>query len=146
MSITSSVFKQGEEIPSKYTCDGKNINPPLEIKDIPKEAKSLVLIIDDPDAPGGTFLHWLVFNISPETQVIKENTIPLGAQEGKNSFRRIDYGGPCPPSGVHHYFFRLYALDKWLRLAKGSNLETVKKAMEGHILCQTELMGIYKRK
>jgi len=146
MKISSPAFEDNSPIPSKYTCDGEDINPPLEIKHIPEGTQSLVLIVDDPDAPSGTFLHWLVWNISPETNFIKENSLPAGAVQGKNDFGKENYGGPCPPFGQHRYFFRLYALDKKLNLPVGSKLKEVEKAMQGHILGESQLVGLYQRK
>lgn len=146
MTITSPVFTQNNFIPSKYTCDGENINPPLNITNIPEKAKSLVLIVDDPDAPGGTFIHWIVFNINPGIHTIEENSIPNKGKEGINSFHKINYGGPCPPSGIHHYFFRLYALDTRLDLSEGANIEDVNQKIQNHILAQATLMGLYKKK
>lgn len=140
--ITSSVFLHNGMIPAKYTCDGANVNPPLTIKDIPKETKSLVLILDDPDAPSGTWDHWVMWNIPVRTE-IGENTIP--GTEGMNSFQKIHYGGPCPPSGTHRYFFKVYALDLRLDIPANSNKAAVEKAMTGHILAQGELIGLYKR-
>jgi len=146
MKISSSVFENNSKIPSKYTCDGEDINPPLEIKGIPGGTKSLVLIIDDPDAPTGTFLHWLVFNISPDVSLIEKNSLPEAAIQGKNGFGKENYGGPCPPLGEHRYFFKIYALDKKLDLPSGSKLKEVEKEMEGRILDQSQLIGLYKRK
>jgi len=146
MEISSPAFENNSQIPQRYTCDGEDINPSLEIKYIPEETKSLVLIIDDPDAPMGTFLHWLVFNISPDVSLIEENSLPVGAIQGKNDFGKENYGGPCPPSGEHHYFFKIYALNKKLDLSSGSKLKEVEKEMEGHILDQAQLVGLYKRK
>ncbi len=146
MKLTSPAFGNNQFIPSKYTCDGQDINPPLQISGVPEEAKSLVLIVDDPDAPGGTWDHWIVWNINPSISEIKENEVPEGAIEGLNDFEKHSYGGPCPPSGVHHYHFRLYALSKKLDLDPSSRKEDVKKAMEGFILDQTELVGLYQRK
>ncbi len=143
MVITSSMFGHNEHIPSKYTCDGENINPPLEIKNIPEGTVSLVLIMDDPDAPRGTWDHWVVWNIPP-TGKIEENSIP--GVEGMNSFKRQHYGGPCPPSGAHRYFFKVYALDTELALTDEVDKQGVMLAMEGHILGQGELIGLYERK
>lgn len=145
MKISSLVFKNNSPIPAQYTCDGQNINPPLEVSDVPPETTSLALIVDDPDAPGGTFLHWLVWDIDPNNSKIEENSLPNGAVEGKTSFGKIGYGGPCPPSGEHHYFFKIYALDVKMGLATGSNLRDVKKALEGHILATSDLIGKYQR-
>jgi len=146
MKIISPAFGNNQFIPSRYTCDGEDISPPLEIGDVPKEAKSLVLIVDDPDAPGGTFLHWLVFNIKPTVSLIKENEIPQGGVQGLNNFGKENYGGPCPPFGIHRYFFKIYALDKKLNLEPGSSLKAVEKEMKGHILDQAQLIGLYKKK
>jgi Raf kinase inhibitor-like YbhB/YbcL family protein len=145
MKITSMAFEQGQPIPSKYTCDGENINPPLEILDVPEGTKSLALISDDPDAPAGTWTHWLVWNINPETGIISENSVPAEAVEGTTSFGKPGYGGPCPPSGEHQYFFRLYALDTVLDLDPGADSAQLEAAMQGHILEQTEVMGVYSR-
>jgi len=146
MKISSSAFENNSSIPSKYTCDGEDVNPPLEIKDIPKGTQSLVLIVDDPDAPTGTFLHWLVFNINPDVSLIEENSLPSGAIQGKNDFGKESYGGPCPPFGEHRYFFKIYALDKKLDLPSGSRLKEVEGAIKGHILDQAQLIGLYQRK
>jgi len=146
MKISSPAFEENSKIPEKYTCDGENVNPPLKIEGIPKEAKSLVLIVDDPDAPMGTFLHWLVWNIPPETNFIEENSLPEGAVQGRNDFGKENYGGPCPPFGTHRYFFKVYALDKVLNLPEGSSLKEVEEVMKGHILDQAQLIGFYQRK
>lgn len=145
MILRSSVFANGENIPKKYTCDGVNINPPLTISEVPGEAKSLVLIVDDPDAPMGTWLHWSVWNIDPSTREIPENSIPTGAAEGETDFGTSGYGGPCPPAGAHRYVFRLYALDKILNLESGAKLRELKTATEGHVIDETRLTGIYER-
>lgn len=142
LNITSPAFKAGGNIPTHFTCDGKDVNPPLEILHIPQEAKSLVLIVEDPDAPGGIWLHWLVWNI-PVTHHIKESDIP--GDQGVNDFGRNDYGGPCPPTGTHRYFFKIYALDDLLDLPGGSHRKEVEKAMQDHILAYGEVMGVYKR-
>lgn len=139
-----SIFKNNEKIPVKYTCDGENINPPLEILDIPKNAKTLVLIIDDPDAPAGIWVHWILFNI-PIINKIPENSIPSEAILGMNDFKKLKYGGPCPPSGTHRYFFKLYALDTKLNLPGGSKKSEIEKAMQNHILAKAELIGLYQR-
>jgi len=146
ISLTSPAFSHNETIPTKYTCQGEDINPPLEIKNIPPGVKSLVLIVDDPDAPMGTWDHWIVWNISPQILKIEEGRLPQGALQGKNDFGKLEYGGPCPPPGKpHRYFFKLYALDTLLNLPQGSSKEEVEKAMEGHILGQTFLIGLYQR-
>lgn len=143
INISSTVFKPGEMIPSKYTCDGININPPLDLKNIPEEAKCLVLIVEDPDAPNGTWVHWIVWNI-PVTHHLKENEIH--GTEGINDFQKHHYGGPCPPAGTHRYFFKVYALDDLLDLPGGSNKIQLEKAMSEHIIGFGELIGVYKRK
>lgn len=141
-----SVFVQGEKIPSKYTCDGQNIAPELVISDVPKEAKSLVLIVDDPDAPIGNFVHWVLYNIPPNTAQIISQKIPQGSIEGRTSFGSIGYGGPCPPSGSHRYFFKLYAVDKTLDLPSGATKAQVENAIKESIIEKSELMGVYSRK
>jgi Raf kinase inhibitor-like YbhB/YbcL family protein len=141
--ITSSVFKSNGNIPAKYTCEGKDINPPLDIAEIPEKAHSLVLIVDDPDAPGKTWVHWLVWNI-PVTHHIKENSVP--GEQGLNDFKRIAWGGPCPPSGTHRYFFKVYALDTLLELSSKTTKKELEQAMGEHILAFGELVGVYKRK
>ncbi|MDI6820818.1 MAG: YbhB/YbcL family Raf kinase inhibitor-like protein [Patescibacteria group bacterium] len=147
--LKSSSFKQNETIPSKHTCDGDNVNPLLEIRNAPPETKSLVLIVDDPDAThGGVWDHWLVWNITPKTQYIDEDTVPAHAIQGKNSFGNQKYGGPCPPKGTgsHRYMFKLFALDTELDLKEGSTKTELEKAITGHILDQTVLTGLYSRK
>jgi Raf kinase inhibitor-like YbhB/YbcL family protein len=141
--VKSPTFENQKTIPSKYTCDGSNINPPLTIEGIPESTKSLVLIVDDPDAPMGTWDHWVVWNIPP-TDKIQENSKP--GTEGMNSARRNSYSGPCPPSGTHRYFFKAYALDTLLSLTSNSRKKDVENAMKGHILAQGELVGLYSRR
>src|SRR3989344_7618162 len=131
MELSSPAFNHKGTLPVKYTCQGKNINPPLKIREIPEKTKTLVLFIDDPDAPGKTWNHWIVFNIKPNPEVT-ENSVP-GIQ-GKNSWGNSSYGGPCPPSGTHRYFFRLFALDIELDLAEEASREEVEKAMKSHII------------
>lgn len=143
LQVTSTAFSTGGMIPSQYTCDGANVNPPLDIQGIPEQAKSLALIVDDPDAPSGTWVHWVVWNI-PVTEFIEENTVP--GKEGLNDFKKHHYGGPCPPSGTHRYFFKVYALDALLDLPDNTKKAGLEKAMEGHIVASGELMGVYKRK
>ena len=145
LQIVSPAFKHNEFIPEKYTCDGKDINPPLLIENIPSGTKSMALIVDDPDAPAGTWVHWVVWNISPDTKEMKESSVPEGAQQGVNDFRKHEYGGPCPPSGTHRYFFKLYALDTMLNLGSKAKKSDLEKAMKGHILEKTELIGRYRR-
>jgi Raf kinase inhibitor-like YbhB/YbcL family protein len=144
MKITSSAFQQGASIPSKFSCDGADTSPPLQIQEIPPAAKSLVLIVDDPDAPSGLFTHWIAWNISPQTSTIAEGSAPKGMQ-GSNDFGKSGYGGPCPPSGTHRYFFKIFALDQELTLAAGSKRAQLDSAMKGHVLAQGELMGRYSR-
>jgi Raf kinase inhibitor-like YbhB/YbcL family protein len=146
MQITSSQFKNGGEIPSLYTCDGSGFNPPLIFKDVPKDAKSLALIVDDPDAPSGTWDHWVMWNILPNTKEITENGTPMGAITGKNSWPANKYGAPCPPNGSHRYYFKLYALDIMLNLPLNSNSSDLQEAIKGHTLAEAELMGRYQKK
>lgn len=151
MKLESSVFDHNGSIPAKYTCDGTNISPPLKISEVPEGTKSLVLIMDDPDVPknlrpDGMWDHWLVWNIPPETKEIVEGQAPQGVV-GKNTGGRFGYTGPCPPDREHRYFFKLYALDTALDLSAATTTkEDLEKAMQGHILGQTELMGKYDRK
>ncbi|HLC61436.1 MAG TPA: YbhB/YbcL family Raf kinase inhibitor-like protein [Candidatus Nanoarchaeia archaeon] len=144
MHLTSSAFKHNGTMPSEFTCDGSNINPPLSITGVPANAKSLVLIVDDPDAVVGVWDHWVVFNINPSISEIKQDTQPQGVA-GKNSGGRNSYQGPCPPSGTHRYFFKLYALDATLNLPEGSTKKQVEPVMQSHILTKSELIGLYKR-
>ncbi|MBI3887542.1 YbhB/YbcL family Raf kinase inhibitor-like protein [Candidatus Microgenomates bacterium] len=143
MRILSSAFRHSEAMPAKYTCLGDSINPPLQFLDVPKDAKSLVLIVDDPDAPSGNWVHWVVFNL-PVSGEITENTKPAGV-EGTTSFGKAEYGAPCPPSGTHRYFFKLYALDSLLPLDATADKQAVLGAMEGHILDQAELIGLFSK-
>jgi len=144
MRITSPSFVSYKSIPSKYTCDGKNINPPLTIKGVPEGSKSLVLIMSDPDAPGGTRIHWTIWNMDPALKQIVEGITPPGI-EGKTSFGRTGYEGPCPPAGRHRYFFELYALDDILNLPAYSDKQALEKAMEGHINASTEMIVFYSK-
>lgn len=150
MTILSPAFGAGEVIPAEFTCDGLNVSPPLVFKNIPAEAKSLAVIVDDPDAPAGTWVHWIAFNIPPGTNEMARNIPPRkelsnGMRQGMNDFRRIGYGGPCPPGGTHRYFFKLYALDVLLNLAPGATKAQLLEAMKGHILAQAELVAKYRR-
>jgi Raf kinase inhibitor-like YbhB/YbcL family protein len=150
MKLTSSVFPEGGSIPSLYTCEGKGINPPLEISAVPPDAQSLVLIMDDPDVPksrrpDGMFDHWIVFNMPPTTRQLAENATPPGIQ-GKNTAGGNAYFGPCPPDREHRYFFKLYALDAQLSLPAGSTKKQVEQAMAPHIIAQCQLMGRYEKK
>lgn len=144
INVTSPVFKEGQEIPSRYTCDGENINPPILFNNVPESAISLVIIMEDPDAPNGTFDHWLVWNISANINQVTEDFVP--GVEGKNSFGEYRYGGPCPPGGPHRYFFNVYALDIPLDLPIETKKKELKKAMEGHVLAEGHLMGRYTKK
>lgn len=132
-----------ESIPEKYTCDGKDVNPPLLIEDIPGNTTCLMLIVDDPDAPMGTFTHWIIWNVSPKNK-IDENTAP--GIEGVNDFGKVQYNGPCPPAGSHRYYFKLYALDDMLSLQKGENREKLVAKMQDHIIESCNIMGIYKKR
>lgn len=149
--IESSAFKEGEFIPSKFTCDGPNVSPPLNWNGAPLNTKSFALINDDPDAPAGDWVHWILYNIPPNTAGLKENIspdkkLPDGSIHGKNDFKQLGYGGPCPPSGVHRYFFKIYALDTILKLEPGAVKKELLSAMEKHILAEGRLTGKYKRK
>jgi len=141
--VKSPAFENNGFIPSKYTCDGEDVNPPLRIEGIPEGTKTLALIVDDPDAPMGTWDHWIVWNIPP-VEEIKEDSVP--GVEGLNDFNKHSYGGPCPPSGTHRYFFKVYALDTELDLSPNARKEDLEKAMEGHILAKGELVGLYSRR
>jgi len=142
LHVSSPAFESNKLIPAKYTCDGDDVSPPLTIGGIPEGTKSLVLIVDDPDAPMGTWDHWVVWNIPP-TRSIAEGTVP--GTEGLNTYRRHSYGGPCPPSGTHRYFFKVYALDTVLSLSSNATKRDVEKAMQGHVLAKGELIGLYRR-
>ena len=144
MELKSKAFKNKETIPTKYTCDGKDVSPPLSFIDIPKNTKSLAVIVDDPDAPMGIFDHWVAWNLAPDTTELSEGaSVP---NQGKNDFGEVKYRGPCPPSGTpHRYFFKAYALDSVLKLEDGIRKEELESAMEGHILDHAELIGIYQR-
>lgn len=142
LQITSPAFKQGGNIPSVYTCEGQDKNPELRVDGIPQETKALVLIMDDPDAPGRTFDHWVVWNIKPQN-IIAENSTP--GETGKNSLDKNEWTGPCPPSGTHRYFFKIYALDTLLDLHTDADKKKVEGAMRDHILAYGELMGHYKK-
>jgi len=146
MQIISSAFEHNQSIPSKYTCDGENVNPPLAISGVPEGTQSLALIMDDPDAPAGTWIHWTVWNIVPQTVEIAENNFPHGVVQGMTSFGKQGYGGPCPPSGTHRYFFKLYALNDVLALSPDADKSQLEASMEGHIIDQVEFIGLYSRK
>ncbi len=156
MKIISVTFENNQNIPKKYTCQGENINPPLSFVDIPKNTKSLALVMDDPDAPTGTFVHWVIFNINPKTSSIAENSFPPGSIQGKNTSLSNEYISPCPPpaspeqlqrgeSGTHRYFFKLYALDTTLDLELNADKKDLENAMTGHILDEAHLVGFYKK-
>jgi Raf kinase inhibitor-like YbhB/YbcL family protein len=150
MQITSTAFSEGNMIPSKYTCDGQDISPPLEWKDAPAGTKSFALISDDPDAPVGTWVHWVVFNIpfqvkKLDEKIKREKEFNNGMRQGSNDWPKIGYGGPCPPSGTHRYYFKLYALDTMLDIKPGVTKAQLLKAMTGHVLAEAQLTGKYKR-
>jgi len=144
MRLISPLFLHNGSFPADCTCDGKEINPPLEIAGVPEQAKSLALILRDPDAPSGTYYHWVVWNINPDTKLIEKESVPKGAVQGLNSARQNLYFGPCPPSGTHRYYFDLYALDVKLNLPEATTAAQLKAAMEGHIIDQAQLMGRYR--
>jgi len=146
ISITSPAFESGGDIPAKSTCNGANGNPPLHISGVPKETKSLVLIVDDPDAPRGLFTHWITWNIDPKTTEVAENSAPASAIQGMNDFGKRNYGGPCPPSGTHRYFFKIFALDTKLELKPNARRAELDSAIHGHVLAQGELMARYSHK
>jgi len=148
--IFSKSFKEGEFIPALFTCDGPNISPELNWTTPPAKTQTFLFINDDPDAPAGDWVHWLVYNIPKDTRELKENAslkklLPEGAIEGINDFNKICYGGPCPPSGIHRYFFKLYALDIALNPKKGASKNQLLSEIKGHILAQATLIGKYKR-
>ena len=150
IKITSSAFENGGMIPAKYTCDGADVSPPLQWETVTEGTRSIALICDDPDAPMGTWVHWVLFNMPAEANELAENipaeeTLPNGAMQGVSDFGRIGYGGPCPPGGTHRYFFKVYALDTKVDLQAGADKRQLLKAMEGHILSQGQLIGKYKR-
>jgi len=145
MKITSSAFQEGGDIPSKFSRDGQDINPALRIEGTPSNAKTLLLIMDDPDAPVGLFTHWLVWNIDSKTTEIAEKSVPKGAVQGTNDYPTLGYGGPQPPSGTHRYYFKIFALDQTLDLKAGAKRAEVDAAMRGHVIAQGELMGRYSR-
>ena len=152
MQLTSPAFRNGATLPVQYTCDGKNISPPLTWSGAPAESESLVLIVNDPDAPIGDWVHWVLYGLPPSTNSLVEDLsksqyLPGGARQGLNDFKHLGYGGPCPPAGKpHRYFFKLYALDTKLGLKPGATRKEVEAAMEKHVIAQAELMGTYQRK
>jgi Raf kinase inhibitor-like YbhB/YbcL family protein len=151
MQLTSPAFQNGGEIPRKYTCDAEDVSPPIRWERPPPGAKAFALIVDDPDAPAGTWVHWVIYDIPPETKELAEGTaktetLPNGAKQGVNDFRKVGYGGPCPPPGPpHRYFFRVYALDGPTNLNPRATKQQLLDAIKGHILAEAELMGRYKR-
>jgi Raf kinase inhibitor-like YbhB/YbcL family protein len=150
IKVTSSAFQEGGMIPSKYTCDGEDVSPPLEWDGIPDEAQSIALISDDPDAPMGTWVHWVLYNLPADARGLEEGipaneVLTNGAKQGTTDFGRVGYGGPCPPGGTHRYFFKVYALDAQVEPAPAATKEQLLKAMDGHILAEGQLMGKYKR-
>lgn len=150
MTLISTAFDANGFIPAKYTCDGENISPPLIWDQVPTGTQSIALIVDDPDAPGRTFVHWVVYDIPATVRQLPEKiaadkTLPNGGVQGINDFGKLGYGGPCPPSGVHRYFFKLYALDQKLALAAGATKNQILAAMENHVLAKADLIGRYKR-
>jgi Raf kinase inhibitor-like YbhB/YbcL family protein len=151
MKLTSPAFTEGGMIPAQYTCNGADISPPLAWEEVPEDAKSLALIVDDPDAPVGTWVHWVLYNLPASTRELKENItktkiLPDGAMQGTNDFRKIGYNGPCPPGGTHRYFFKLYALDEMVDLNPGARKKDLVDAMKGHILAECQLMGKFSRR
>ncbi len=148
--ISSTAFSNGGMIPSQYTCDGANISPPLQWSGLPPNTKTVALIVDDPDAPARTWVHWVIYDLPANTTQLSENIKPQekladGAKQGTNDFKKIGYGGPCPPSGVHRYFFKLYALDIETSLKPGATKDELLKTIENHVVAQGELIGKYKR-
>ena len=150
ITLTSTAFRDGQPIPRQYTCDGVNISPPLEWTGIPKTAKTIAIITDDPDAPAGTWVHWVLYNLPADNIGMVENVagtdeVKGGGFQGKNDFKQIGYGGPCPPSGMHRYFFKIYAVDSELPLKAGATKAELEGALQGHIMAQGQLIGTYKK-
>ena len=145
MKISSPSFQDNNKIPASFTCDGADINPELRFEGVPTDTVSLALIMDDPDAPNGLWRHWVLWNISPKSKSISEHSTPSGSVIGMNSGGQNGYAGPCPPSGTHHYHFRLYALDTKLDLPTTTNASELETAIDGHIIDQTEMVGLYTR-
>jgi Raf kinase inhibitor-like YbhB/YbcL family protein len=151
MKLTSTAFTEGGVIPAQYTCNGPDVSPPLNWEDLPEQAISLALITDDPDAPVGTWVHWVLYNLPADTRELQEDVpktkvLPNGAMQGTNDFRKIGYGGPCPPGGTHRYFFKLFALDETIDLNPGARKNDLLDAMKGHILAECQLMGKFSRR
>ena len=145
MNITSSAFENNQPIPQKYSCNGENVSPPLSIREIPEGTRSLAILVDDPDAPAKVWVHWLIWNINPKSSVILEGNVPEGTVKGSNDFNNTGWEGPCPPSGTHRYFFRVYALDKTIDLSEGARRSDMEKAIEGHVIDSAELVGLYSK-
>jgi hypothetical protein len=145
LAVHSSAFRPGELIPRKFTCHGANESPPLAFKGVPPSAKSLAIVLEDPDAPGGLFTHWLAWNIEPGVPEVKTASVPSGAVQGRNDFGKIGYGGPCPPSGVHRYVFRVLALDRKLDLRAGAKRGEFDRAVAGHVIAQGEMTARFGR-
>ena len=145
MKLNTPAFTEGGTIPQKYARQGSNLNPPLHLEDIPERARSLAVIVDDPDAPKGTFNHWILYNLDPKTRDIKEGAVPVMATQGRNDFGEVEYDGPQPPSGEHRYFFKAFALDSVLDVPRGAKRQELEKAMEGHVLDEATLMGRYAK-
>jgi len=150
IELWSTAFGTGESIPSDFTCDGADISPPIEWSGVPAAAKSLAVIAEDPDAPGGNWVHWLIYNLSPHLDQLpagipQKADLPGGGLQGRNDFGGIGYGGPCPPRGVHRYSFKIYALDALLHLNPGATKKELLNAMQGHVLAEGQLMGTYER-
>ena len=151
MKLTSTAFQAGGDIPAKYTCSGPDVSPALSWTDPPRDTRSFALIADDPDAPAGTWVHWVVYDLPASARQLPENvpkteSILAGGMQGQNDFRKTGYGGPCPPPGnAHRYYFKLYALDSQLNLKPGATKKAVEEALQGHVLAQAELMGRFKR-
>ncbi|MEJ2537308.1 MAG: YbhB/YbcL family Raf kinase inhibitor-like protein [Calditrichia bacterium] len=151
MKLTSTAFSEGGMIPAQYTCNGPDISPPLNWEDVPERTKSLALVADDPDAPVGTWVHWVLYNLPADSRELQEDlpktkVLPNGAMQGTNDFRKIGYNGPCPPGGTHRYFFKLYALDELVDLNPGARKKDLLDAMKGHILSECQLMGKFSRR
>lgn len=144
MKITSDAFVNKTRIPAKYTCDGQDLIPPLSFHDVPSQAGSLALVVDDPDAPGGTWDHWVVWNIPPTVRMVAEGKAPAGVV-GRNSWNKSSWGGPCPPRGEHRYVFRVFALDTTLQLPANAGKPELERAMKGHLIESCELVGLYQR-
>lgn len=145
LKLSSPALEDGGKIPKKYSCDGANVNPPLTIENAPSNTKSLALVLDDIDAPGGSYVHWIVWNIDPGFKEIKEDSVPEGAVQGMNDFKKPNYGGPCPPGRAHKYVLKIYALDTLLNLNPHGTKKDLEKVMEGHIISRAQLTGLYQR-